>query len=150
MPQSITFNYSHITFSTKNRFPFIDKNIENEIFSYIAGICKNLEFTPIKIGGYKDHIHILCILSRKTTLMKFIEQVKSHSSLWIKKKGKEYEKFYWQKGYGSFSVNPTEIDIVVQYIENQENHHKTKTFQEEYLAFLKKYKIEYDEKYLWD
>ncbi|WP_158860079.1 transposase [Lunatibacter salilacus] len=109
-----------------------------------------MDFKPVKIGGYKDHIHILCVLSRKVALMKFIEEVKSHSSIWIKTKGAKYQKFYWQRGYGSFSVNPTEIDIVEKYIENQAEHHKSKTFQEEYLAFLKKYKIEYDERYLWD
>ena len=150
MPQSIAYNYSHITFSTKDRYPFIDKAIEDELFHYIGGICKNLDFKPVKIGGYRDHIHILCVLSRKVTLMKFIEEVKTHSSKWIKTKGEKYQNFYWQKGYGSFSVNPTEIHIVEKYIENQAEHHKTKTFQEEYLAFLKKYNIEYDERYLWD
>ena len=82
--------------------------------------------------------------------MKLIEEVKSHSSSRIKTKGTKYQTFYWQKGYGSFSVNPTEIKIVKAYIQNQEQHHKTKTFKEEYLAFLNKYKIQYDERYLWD
>jgi putative transposase len=150
MPQSLAFNYSHITFSTKNRVPFIDTNIETELYSYIGGICKNMDFKPIKIGGHKDHIHLLCLLSRKVPLMKLIEGVKSHSSSWIKTKGSKYEKFYWQRGYGSFSVNPTEIDIVKLYIDNQAEHHKKRTFKEEYLAFLKKYDIEFDEKYLWD
>ena len=150
MPQSLAYNYSHIIFSTKNRFPFIDKTIQEELFSYIGGICKNIDFKPIKVGGYKDHIHILCILSRKTALMKFIEEVKSHSSGWMKTKGNKYKDFYWQRGYSSFSVNPTGIQTVVNYIENQDEHHRKKTFQEEYLAFLKKYEIEYDEKYLWD
>ena len=150
MPQSIAYNYSHITFSTRARYPFIDENIQDELFHYIGGICKNMDSKPVKIGGYKDHVHILCVLSRKIALMKFIEEIKSHSSKWIKTKGVAYEKFYWQKGYGSFSVNPAEIDVVVSYIENQVEHHTKRTFQEEYVAFLKKYKVEYDEKYLWD
>ena len=150
MPQSLAYNYSHITFSTKARYPFIDKAIEEELFHYIGGVCKKLDFNPIKVGGYKDHIHILCILSRKVALMKFIEEVKSHSSKWMKTKGEQYKSFYWQRGYGSFSVNPSEIDVVVRYIENQAEHHRKKTFKEEYLAFLKKYKVEYDERYLWD
>lgn|SRR5690554_146514 len=150
MPQSIAYNYIHITFSTKDRYPFIDKKIEQELFQYIGGICKNIECNPVKIGGYKDHIHILCVLSRKIALMKLIEEVKSHSSKWIKTKGEKYQNFYWQRGYGSFSVNPAEIDVVVRYIENQAEHHRKKTFQEEYLAFIKKYKVEYDERYLWD
>ena len=150
MPQSIAYNYLHITFSTKYRVPMIDEAIEEELFKYIGGICKNLECNPIKVGGYRDHIHILCILSRKIALMKLLEEIKSHSSKWIKTKGDKYKNFYWQRGYGSFSVNPAEIDVVIRYIENQAEHHKKKTFQDEYIAFLKKYNAEYDERYLWD
>jgi REP element-mobilizing transposase RayT len=128
----------------------IDEAIEEELFKYIGGICKNLECNPIKVGGYRDHIHILCVLSRKIALMKLLEEIKSHSSKWIKTKGDKYKNFYWQRGYGSFSVNPAEIDVVVRYIENQAEHHKKKTFQDEYIAFLKKYNAEYDERYLWD
>ena len=87
MPQSLVHNYIHITFSTKNRFPFIDKNIDNELFQYLGGICKNLECNPIIVGGHKDHVHILCLLSRKISLMKLIEKIKSNSSKWIKTKG---------------------------------------------------------------
>lgn len=150
MPQSIAYNYLHITFSTKYRVPMIDEAIEEELFKYIGGICKNLECNPIKVGGYRDHIHILCVLSRKIALMKLLEEIKSHSSKWIKTKGDQYKNFYWQRGYGSFSVNPAEIDVVVRYIENQAEHHKKRTFQDEYIAFLKKYNAEYDERYLWD
>jgi REP element-mobilizing transposase RayT len=128
----------------------IDEAIEEELFKYIGGICKNLECNPIKVGGYRDHIHILCVLSRKIALMKLLEEIKSHSSKWIKTKGDQYKNFYWQRGYGSFSVNPAEIDVVIRYIENQAEHHKKKTFQDEYIAFLKKYNAEYDERYLWD
>ncbi len=150
MPQSLVKNYVHLTFSTKNRLPFIDKNISKELYRYIGGICVNLECNPIIIGGYKDHIHILCLLSRKIALMKLIEEVKSHSSKWIKMKGVKYQNFYWQRGYGGFSVNPTEIQTVKDYILNQEEHHKTNTFKDEYSAFLKKYNVDYDEKYVWD
>ena len=82
--------------------------------------------------------------------MKVVQEVKSHSSKWIKTKGAGYENFYWQDGYGAFSVNPSEIDIVIAYIDNQHEHHSKKTFQDEYLAFLKKYHVEYDEKYVWE
>ena len=150
MPQSLVNNYIHITFSTKNRQPFIDKNIREELFSYLAGICKNKECNPIIVGGYKDHVHLLCLLSQKIALMKLIEQLKSHSSKWIKTKGEQYRNFYWQKGYGAFSINPSQIGIVEKYIKNQKAHHKTKSFKDEYRAFLKKYKINYNEKYVWD
>ena len=150
MPQSLAYNYSHIIFSTKYRQPLIDESIEDELFRYIGEICNKIDFKPVKIGGNIDHIHILCILSRKVALMKFIEEVKSHSSKWIKTKGKMYQNFYWQRGYGSISVNPHDIGIVEQYIANQAKHHKKLTFKEEYLDFLKKYNIDYDERYLWD
>ncbi|MFA6581405.1 MAG: IS200/IS605 family transposase [Paludibacter sp.] len=140
----------HIVFSTKHRFPFIDESIENELFNYLGGVCKKLECQPVTVGGHKDHVHILCLLSRKITLMALMEEVKSHSSKWIKTKGESYADFYWQDGYGAFSVNPSEIDIVVNYIKNQKEHHLKKTFQTEFLQFLKKYNVEYDERYLWD
>lgn len=150
MGQSLNKIYVHLVFSTKHRKPLITDLIKKELFSYLGGICKNLECNPIQVGGYQDHIHILCLLSKKIALMKLIEEVKSHSSKWIKTKGVAFENFYWQNGYGAFSVNPTELEIVKKYIVNQEEHHRKKTFQEEFLAFLKKYNVEYDEKYIWD
>ena len=150
MPQSLVKNYLHITFSTKNRQPLIDAEIEEELFNYLGGICKSLECYPVKVGGYKNHIHILCLLSQKVLLMKLIEELKSHSSKWIKTKGDKYRNFYWQNGYGAFSVNPTDTDIVKNYILNQKEHHRKKTFEEEYLAFLRKYNADFDERYLWD
>ena len=150
MPQSLAKVYVHITFSTKHRYPFIDKNIENELWAYIGGICKALECNPIRVGGCRDHIHICCLLSKKITQIKLLEEVKKESSKWIKTKGTDYENFYWQDGYGIFSVNPSEIDKVVNYIETQEQHHTKQTFQQELVAFLKKYKVDYDERYLWD
>lgn len=150
MGQSLNKIYVHLVFSTKYRKPLITDLIKEELFSYLGGICKNLECNPIQVGGYQDHIHILCLLSKKIALMKLIEEVKSHSSKWIKTKGVAFENFYWQNGYGAFSVNPTELEIVKKYIVNQEEHHRKKTFQEEFLAFLKKYNVEYDEKYIWD
>jgi len=150
MPQSISYVYGHITFSTKNRQPLIDNAIKTSLFEYLAGICKGLECYPVKIGGHKDHVHILCLLSKKVLQITLLEEVKKRSSKWIKTKGEKYSQFYWQGGYGLFSVNPSEIDVVSLYIDNQDEHHKSKTFQDEYRAFLKKYKIEYDEQYVWD
>jgi putative transposase len=150
MAQSLVKNYIHLVFSTKHRHPFIDEFIENELFNYLGGICKNLECQPIIVGGHADHVHILCLLSRKIALMKLLEEVKSHSSKWIKTKGKSYKNFYWQDGYGAFSVNPKEVDIVIKYIANQREHHTRKTFQREFLQFLEEYKVEYDERYIWE
>jgi putative transposase len=150
MGQALVKNYLHIVFSTKNRMPLIYPPYEDELHNYFGGICKNLECQPIITGGYTDHIHILCMLSKKIALIKLIEEVKSHSSKWIKTKDESLKNFYWQDGYGAFSVNPSEVDVVMKYISNQHEHHKKVTFQDEYLAFLKKYNIEYDERYVWD
>ena len=150
MPQSLIKNYIHIVYSTKDRQPLIDKGIHHELYAYIGGICKNLECNPIIIGGHIDHIHLLCLLSQKVPLMKLLEETKSHSSKWIKTKGKCYSNFYWQNGYGAFSINPTEVEVVKNYIQNQEEHHSRKTFQQEYRMFLDKYQVKYDERYVWD
>lgn len=112
MPQSFIKNYLHITFSTKNRLPLVLPEVREELFRYLGGICKNIECYPVIVGGHKDHIHILCLLSKKVALMKLIEEIKSHSSKWIKTKGEKFRNFYWQNGYGAFSVNPSEIEIV--------------------------------------
>ena len=150
MGQSLVKNYIHLVFSTKHRQPLIHQPVESELHSYLGGICNHLDCQVIKVGGYTDHIHILCLLSKKIALIKLLEELKSHSSKWMKTKGDEYSNFYWQDGYGAFSVNPAEVDIVQAYISNQHEHHRKKTFQEEYRAFLEKYKIDYDERYVWD
>lgn len=150
MGQSLVKNYIHIVFSTKHREQLISLHVEAELYSYLGGICNNLDCQVITVGGYNDHIHILCLLSKKITLVKLMEELKSHSSKWIKNKDEVNGNFYWQDGYGAFSVNPSEVDTVIEYITNQHEHHATKSFQDEYRAFLKKYKVEYDERYVWD
>ncbi len=149
MPQSLSKVYVHI-FSTKYRQNLIDDSIKHVLFEYLGGICKGLDCNPLKVGGYHDHVHILCMLSRKIALMTLLEELKKQSSKWIKTKGQQYADFYWQSGYGVFSVNPHETDYVVNYIMNQEEHHRKVPFQDEFRAFLKKYEIEYDERYVWD
>ena len=150
MPQSLSKVYVHITFSTKNRHPFIDDTVKQDLWAYLGGICKDLECNPVRIGGYNDHVHICCLLSRKMTQTKLLEEVKMVSSKWMKTQGARYNDFYWQDGYGIFSVNPSEIEKVVGYIDNQHERHKTLTFKEELVLFLKKYGVEYDERYLWN
>lgn len=127
----------------------IDENIKESLFQYLGGICKGLECNPVQVGGHTDHVHILCLLSRKIAQMDLLEELKKQSSKWIKTQGIAYSNFYWQDGYGIFSVNPTQVNIVVEYIKNQAEHHKTMSFQDELRAFLKKYKVEYDERYIW-
>ncbi len=150
MPQSLSKVYVHIIFSTKNRNNLIDDNIKTPLFEYLGGVCKGVQCNPVQVGGYKNHIHILCLLSKKITQIKLLEELKKQSSKWIKTKGTKYHNFYWQDGYGIFSVNPSEVDVVVDYIKNQAEHHRKKSFEDELRAFLKKYKVDYDERYLWD
>ena len=106
MPQSLSKVYVHITFSTKHRKYLIDDTINTSLFSFLGAVCKTLECNPVKIGGYYDHVHILCLISRKITQMKLIQELKRLSSKWVKTNGQKYSTFYWQDGYGIFSVNP--------------------------------------------
>jgi len=150
MPQSLVKNYVHITFSTKNRLSLISDSIKEELFNYLGGICNELESRSIIVGGTGDHVHLLINLSRKIALMTLVEKVKTHSSKWIKTKDSLFNNFYWQHGYGCFSVNPRQINKVKEYIRNQEVHHKKMTFQDEYRSLLKKYNVDFNEQYVWD
>jgi REP element-mobilizing transposase RayT len=150
MPQSLAQIYVHIIFSTKERYPFINESIEPELFAYMGDTIQRCEGVPFLINGTADHVHLLSSMPRTISLSKYIEEIKRNSSRWIKTKDRHYEKFAWQSGYGAFSVSSSRKDSVVHYIAGQKEHHRTITFKEEFIAFLEKYNIEYDEKYLWD
>lgn len=150
MSQTLVKNYLHIIFSTKKRKPLIHPPVEAELHKYLGGICNNLECFTQKIGGYFDHVHIVCLLSKKISLTTLLGELKSSSSSWIKSKGCDYENFYWQTGYGAFSISPAELDRVITYVERQHEHHKNMSFQDEYRELLKHHKVEYDERYVWD
>lgn len=150
MAQSLSQMYTHIVFSTKKHYPFIKPNIENELFAYMGDTIKRLGGIPFLINGTNDHIHVFSTLPRTISLAKFIEEIKRNSSRWIKSKGTEYYNFAWQNGYGAFSVSSSKKGTLIKYIVNQKEHHKKQTFKEEFLAFLNKYEIDYNVKYLWD
>jgi putative transposase len=150
MSQSLTQLFVHLVFSTKHRKPIITQEVQSELYNYMGGILNNLECSPIQIGGTTDHVHVLCVLSKKIATIKLIEELKKSSSKWIKFKGDNFSSFYWQDGYGAFSVGYTQIQVVQKYILRQEEHHSKITFQDEYRTFLKKYQIPYDERYIWD
>jgi len=149
MGQTLVQNYLHIVFSANNREPLISSEIENDLHAYLGGIANNLDCPPIKVGGYTDHIHILTALSKNIALKDLLTELKSASSKWIKTVDRKYKKFYWQDGYGAFSVNLKDLNNVINYIANQHEHHRKKTFQEEFLEFLKQNNVEYNEKFLW-
>ena len=149
MGQSLVKNYIHIIFSTKNRENYINQEIELEVFSYIASLCKSMDCAVQKVGGYNNHIHIMCSLSKNHTLVELIRVIKSNSSKWISEKF-SIESFSWQTGYGTFSVSPKDIQLVIDYIAQQKEHHKIKSFQEEFLVFLHKYNMDYNDKHIWE
>jgi putative transposase len=148
MSQSFVQFYTHIVFHTKNNRVLIYEDIEDELYSYLGGILKNLKSQPIKIGGTSDHIHLLFTLPKTMTPADLVEEVKKSSSRWIKTKGKGYETFYWQDGYGGFSVSNFHVEVIKNYISNQKQHHLKTSFLEEYKKLLDEYSITYDEKYL--
>jgi REP element-mobilizing transposase RayT len=150
MSQSLYKNYVHLVFSTKHRQHLIHPPYEEELHAYMGGICKRLECQPIKIGGYTNHVHILCMLSKKITLMKLMEEIKSHSSKWMKTLDPSLKNFYWQDGYGAFSVSPWYVEKIIAYIENQHSHHSKKAFEAEYINILQVNSVEYDERFVWD
>ena len=150
MPQSLVKNYVHIVCSTKYRQPFIYPPYESELHAYLAAVCADLGCTPIKVGGYTDHVHVLCMLSQKVLLMKLVETIKSHSSKWYNTKDESLSNFYWQDGYAAFSVSPGAVDKVIAYIENQHIHHQKTEYQTEFRKFMWQYKVEYDERYVMD
>jgi len=151
MPQSLAKLYVHIIFSTKNRSPFFsNEDIRKEMHAYLGGTCNRLDCPALIVGGVADHVHILCMQKRTITMSDLVGEIKRESSKWIKKKRRMLSKFAWQNGYGAFSVGLSEIERVKLYIANQEDHHRVVSFQEEYIDFLNKYGINYDEKYVWD
>ena len=150
MGQSLVQNYMHLVWSTKYRQPLILPEIEESLHAYLASTCKQLDSPALKVGGYYDHIHILCRVSKNITIANLMEQIKKNSSKWIKNQDPKFSNFYWQNGYGAFSVNPKGVDRVSRYIENQHEHHKSQSFKTEFRLYLEKYKIPYDEKYVWD
>lgn len=150
MGQSLVKNYVHIVFSTKLRMPWLVEPFDKELHKYLGGLCKEFDSHPIQIGGWEDHVHVLCNLSKNFALSTFVGKIKCNSSKWIKPLDESLGLFYWQDGYGAFSVTPSEIDGLAYYIANQKAHHLKQNFQEEYLGYLHKYEIEYDERYVWD
>jgi len=150
MPQSLTRLLAHIIFSTKDRIPCIGPEIRRELYPYSATVLANLQCPPIKIGGTGDHIHILCLMSKTITVAKLVEGIKVPTSRWLKTKGVAFGKFSWQNGYGAFSIGQSAVDRVEAYIAGQEEHHQRVSFKDEFRRFLKRYRVEYDERYVWD
>jgi putative transposase len=150
MPQSLSRILIHLIFSTKNRVPVLAPEIRAELYPYLASGLQENACPVLQIGGTEDHIHLLFGLSRTWTVAQVVEEVKVSSSKWIKTKGQAFADFHWQAGYGAFSVSQSNATAVVRYIQNQMEHHRKTTFQEEYQNFLRRHGVVYDERYVWD
>lgn len=150
MPQSLARLHIHLVFSTKNRERIITDDVRSPLHAYMATVLQNLACAPVLINSVEDHAHLLFDLARTISISQAVEDVKKSSSKWIKTQGPEFAGFAWQAGYGAFAVSESNVETVRAYIANQREHHRTKTFQEEYRAFLERHSVAFDERYVWD
>jgi len=151
MAQSLAQIYLHLVFSTKDRRPFLkDPALREKMHAYLMGICKKQDCPWLAVGGVEDHVHIACRLSKTMTVSALIKELKQSSSVWVKSEFKGMAAFHWQNGYGAFSVSPSHLAALVRYIGDQENHHRRESFQDEFRRLLRKYNVDFDERYVWD
>ena len=150
MPQSLSLVIIHVIFSTKERHPFLNPETRPKLHAYLATVARNLGCEAYRVGGVADHVHLVIRLSRTVTLADLVQELKTASSKWVKTQSPGLAAFAWQRGYGCFSVGPSDLEPLRAYIDDQEKHHETRTFQDEFRMFLKKYGVEYNESYVWD
>jgi REP element-mobilizing transposase RayT len=147
MPQSLIKVLAHVVFSTRDRVALIPLELESELYKYIHGIIQNHSARLIIAGGTANHLHLLISIG-KNDIPKLIGDIKRSTSVWMKKKG--IAKFYWQKGYGAFSVGQSQVAVVSRYIRDQKEHHKKQDYKDEFRALCGKYQVEIDERFVWD
>jgi putative transposase len=150
MPQSLSLVIVHVIFSTKERRPLLYPDTRQKLHAYLATVARNAGCEAYRVGGVADHVHLAIRLARTISIADLAEVLKTSSSKWVKTQSSELNEFAWQRGYGCFSVSPADLDALRAYIDGQEAHHKTQTFQDEFRMFLKKYGVEYNEAYVWD
>ncbi|GAA5121326.1 IS200/IS605 family transposase [Luteolibacter yonseiensis] len=150
MPQSLAQILVHLVFSTKNREPWLDDGLRDELHAYIGGIVENQKGSLLKAGSVADHVHLLIAHPRTVAPSEMVQEIKTGSSRWLKTKGPKYVNFHWQSGYGIFSISPSHRPALERYIEDQAEHHRKVTFQEEYRRLLSRYGMGFDERYVWD
>ena len=150
MSHRFTSLLTHLTFSTKDRFPFFDAEFAHECHAYLGGIIENTSGRRIVAGGAADHVHLLIDLPATQSVADCVRTLKSNSSKWVHEKWPSRSKFGWQKGYAAFSVSKSGMNAVIRYIEHQEEHHRRVTYQEEVRRFLAEHGMESDERYMWE
>jgi REP element-mobilizing transposase RayT len=149
MANTYTSLHYHLVFSTKNRTPWLTPEIESRVWEYIGGVARHHKMVALQIGGFDDHIHALIGAPATVAPSQIAQYLKGDSSKWIHETFPALRDFAWQEGYGAFTVNKSILDAVIGYIQKQREHHQTLSFQDEYLDFLHKHGINYDERYLW-
>jgi REP element-mobilizing transposase RayT len=150
MPQSLARLHVHLIFSTKNRKRLITDPVRDSLHAYMATVLQNLGCPSVLSNSVEDHVHIFFELARTVSVSQTVEDVKKSSSKWIKTQGTEFAGFAWQAGYGAFAVSESNVPCVRDYIAGQQEHHRRKSFQEEYRAFLDRHGVAFDERYVWD
>ena len=150
MSQSLARLHVHLVFSTKQRVPFLSDAVRDPLHRYMAVVLQDLGCPATLINSVEDHVHVLFELSRTVAVSAVVETVKRSSSKWIKTQGAEFADFSWQAGYGAFAVSESNVASVREYIVGQREHHRKRTFQDEYRAFLDRHGIAFDERYVWD
>ncbi len=150
MPQSLSLVIIHVIFSTRERRPFLNKEIRSSAHAYLSQLARNAGCECFRVGGVEDHVHLAVRLSRTMSIAELIEKLKTPSSKWLKSQPNGTKSFSWQRGYGCFSVGPRDLDALVEYIDKQEQRHQKKSFQQEFRDLLKSYGVAYDEAYVWD
>ncbi len=149
MSQSLARILIHVVFSTKNREALITDTIQPNGFAYMATVGRDLGCEVFRVGGMPDHVHLAVGLSRTICVADFVKKVKQTASVWMKENGGS-SRFEWQAGYGAFSIGESQLSTLTRYIDNQADHHRVRTFQDEYRTMLAKYGVQADERYLWD
>ncbi len=149
MANSYTSLFVHIIFSTNSRERVLTSAVRDRLWPYMGGIARENRMKALSIGGTLDHAHLLMLMPPVIPVAKAVQLIKGGSSKWIHESHPPLRNFSWQEGYGAFSIGASQVDAISEYIAHQEEHHRTRTFQEEYLGFLKEYKVDYDERYVW-
>jgi putative transposase len=150
MPQSLSKILLHLVFSTKNREPWIAEPVRAKLHAYLAGACRALGSEAYRVGGTDNHVHVGCALPRTVTVSTLLEEIKKSSSQWMKQQDGVAEGFCWQAGYAAFSLGQSQLPALLRYIDNQQEHHRVRTFDQELIEILKRYGVDYDDRYLWD
>jgi putative transposase len=151
MPQSLARVTLHLVFSTKNRVPLLkERDVRERLHAYLGGALQEMDCQPILVNGVEDHVHLLCNLSRKISIADLLEGLKRSSSKWIKEQGAIYHGFYWQGGYGVFSVSQSNVEQAHACVASQQDHHRQWSFQDEFRALCRKHGVDIDERYVWD